>query len=237
MRPPNSNLQIPTRARRAGFTLIELLVVIAIITVLAGLVFAVSQSARERTDSVRCLSNLRQWQVALVAYAGDNDGETPRRGQGVRPVTNTARPEDWFNALPPYAGLPSYAALAQRGGRIKPDDGTIFACPSSRDTHAQCFLPYAMNMNISPTDRPHPHRLAEIVNPSRLVFLADAPGPYSSTLPSADAYSVKARHAGRANVVFMDGHAASFDATYIGAGTGDPKRPDIQWDVVQEWTD
>ena len=237
MRLPTPDSPLPIRARSAGFTLTELLVVIGIIAVLAGLVFVVSRSVRERTDSARCLSNLRQWQVALVAFAGDHDGETPRRGQGVRPVTNTARPEDWFNALPPYAGLPSYAALAQRGDRIKPGDGTIFACPSSKDTHAQCFLPYAMNMNISPTDRAHPHRLAEIVNPSRLVFLADAPGPYSSTLPAADAYSVKARHAGRANVVFMDGHAASFDAAYIGAGTGDPKRTDIQWDVAQEWTD
>lgn len=223
--------------RRAGFTLVELLVVITIIAVLAGLILTASQNAREQTDSARCLSNLRQWQVALVAYAADNDGDTPRRGQGVRPVTNTARPEDWFNALPPYAGMPSYADLTRSRRRIKPGDGTIFACPSSKDTGAQCFLPYAMNMNISPTDRAHPHRLAEITNPSRLVFLADAPGPYSSTLPAAEPYSVKARHAGRANVVFMDGHAVSFEAAYIGADTGDPRRPDIQWDVAQEWTD
>ena len=223
--------------RRAGFTLTELLVVIAIIAVLAGLVLAALRNAREQTDSMRCLSNLRQWQVALVAYSGEHDGETPRRGQGVRPMTNVARPEDWFNALPPYAGLPGYAELTRRGGRIKPGDGTLLACPSSKDTGEQCFLPYAMNMNISPTDRPHPHRLAEITNPARLVFLADAPGPYSSTLPAAAPYSVRARHAGRANVVFVDGHAASFDAAYIGAGTGDPKRPDIQWEVAQEWTD
>ena len=92
-------------------------------------------------------------------------------------------------------------------------------------------------MTISPTDRPRPDVLADMVNPSRLVFLADAPGPYSSTLPSDAAYSVQARHAGHANVVFMDGHATSFDAAYIGAGTGDPKRPDILWDVEQDWTD
>lgn len=223
--------------RRAGFTLIELLVVIAILAVLAGLIFAASKNAREQTDSAHCLSNLRQWQVTLVAYAGEHDGETPRRGQGVRPVTKVDRPEDWFNALPPYAGLPGYQDLTRRGGRIKPGDGTIFACPSSKDTGAQFFLPYAMNMNISPSDRVRPHRLAEIENPTRLVFLADAPGPYSSTLPAATPYSVQARHAGRANAVFVDGHAASFDAAYIGAGTGDPNRADIQWDVMQQWTD
>ena len=216
--------------RRAAFTLVELLVVVAVIGVLAALVVAGAGAAREQAASTRCLANLRQWSVALIAYAAEHEGETPRRGQGVRPLTKIDRPEDWFNALPPYAGLPSYRDLVRRGQRIRPDDGTLFACPRAVDTGDTCFLPYGMNRELSPTDRARPHRLSEIAHPARVVFLADAPGPYSSTRPAVQGYSVAARHGGRANVVFLDGHAMSFEAAYIGAGSGDPHREDIQWE-------
>ncbi|MGB8168908.1 MAG: prepilin-type N-terminal cleavage/methylation domain-containing protein [Chthoniobacteraceae bacterium] len=220
--------------RRAAFTLVELLVVIAVIGLLASLLLAGAHRVREQADVARCLHNLRQWSVALTAYATDHDGETPRRGQGVRPVTKIQKPEDWFNALPPYAGLPAYRDLPQR---IRPGDGTIFACPRAQDPGAFAFLPYAMNRELSPTDRQSPHRLAEIPEPAKVVFMADAPGPYSSTIASDGPDSVVARHGGRANVVFLDGHAVSFDAAYIGAGTGDPQRADIHWDPQSPWTD
>jgi len=53
-----------------GFTLIELLVVIAIILVLAGLVFPIYSKMMESARSTRCVSNLRQLQVAAMNYAG-----------------------------------------------------------------------------------------------------------------------------------------------------------------------
>lgn len=220
--------------QRRAFTLVELLVVVAVLAVLAALLMAGTQSARESADSARCMHNLRQWAVMLGAYAADHDGETPRRGQGVCPLTKIDKPQDWFNALPPYAGLPAYRDLTTR---IRPDDATIFACPRAKDTSARVFLPYGMNMELSPTDRQQPHRLSEIPQPSVVVFMADAPGPYSSTRPSREPYSVIARHGGRANVVFLDGHAAAFDAAYIGAGRDDPQRDDLQWDPRSPFTD
>ncbi len=223
--------------RSGWFTAGEARAALLITGVIGALLAAAWPKVRERRDAARCLSNLEGWAAALHAYAADHDGQTPRRGQGRRPLSKIERPEDWFNALPPYAGLPSYSALVKSGRRIEPGEGTLFACPRARDPGAECFLPYAMNMNLSPSDRPAPHRLAEIANASRLVFLADGPGPYSATLPAAAPYSVPARHGGRVHLVFVDGHAASFDGAHVGAGVGDPHREEIQWALPDTGTD
>ncbi len=55
-----------------GFTLIELLVVIAIIAILAALLLPALASAKERGKRTQCMSNMRQINVSLQMYAGEN---------------------------------------------------------------------------------------------------------------------------------------------------------------------
>jgi prepilin-type processing-associated H-X9-DG protein/prepilin-type N-terminal cleavage/methylation domain-containing protein len=212
-----------------AFTLVELLVVIAIIAILASLLLPGLARAKDKARETQCLSNLRQWTVALSLYLQENEDYIPRRGQGVQPLFIIDRPEDWFNALPPLVELPSYQALATNAVIPQPADRTIFVCPNAKPTGAAHFLSYGMNIYLSPWIRPSPHRLGEIPRPDVVAFLADGPGGYSSTAPSAMPYSVQARHGHRANVAFLDGHVANFASGYLGCGVGDPQRPDVRW--------
>lgn len=60
---------------RSGFTLIELLVVIAVIAILMAILMPTLRKVRFHANETACLSNLRQVNLALVAYASD-DGRT-----------------------------------------------------------------------------------------------------------------------------------------------------------------
>ncbi len=62
---------------RHAFTLIELLVVIAIIATLTAILLPAIGLVRDQAKSSRCKSNLRQMQVANVAYAAEWDDFVP----------------------------------------------------------------------------------------------------------------------------------------------------------------
>lgn len=62
---------------RDGFTLIELLAVIAIIAIMASMLLPQVGKFQERSQSVVCMSNLRQIGVGVLNYVGDNNNEYP----------------------------------------------------------------------------------------------------------------------------------------------------------------
>jgi prepilin-type processing-associated H-X9-DG protein len=64
--------------------------------------------------------------------------------------------------------------------------------------------------------------------------MADGGCAYSSTVPSAKPYSVQPRHALRANLAFLDGHAQSFAGNYLGCGVGAIEQADARWQTESD---
>jgi len=215
--------------RRRAFTLIELLVVMAIIAILAAMLLTVLAQAREHGRAAQCLSNLRQWGVAFRMYADDNGDFLPRRGQGVQTLALINRSTDWFNALPPYFGMDSFDLMVSNDITPAAHSQSVFICPSANNPGGAYFLPYGMNMNLSPWNLPQPAQYFQIHEPACVVALGEAPGPYASTYPSKQPYSIVARHGGQINLLFLAGQAQSFAGSYVGCGAGDPHHADVLW--------
>ena len=77
-RHQNRRIRVAGVRGSRAFTLIELLVVIAIIAILASLLLPVLGKAKSKAEGIKCVSNLRQLQLAWQMYADDNEGRLTR---------------------------------------------------------------------------------------------------------------------------------------------------------------
>lgn len=96
-------------SRRKGFTLIELLVVIAIIAILAAILFPVLARARDAANTSKCVSNLRQFALAMNMYLTDNDEQFHKgsdlvsaAGNGLGATSQINGWDDWPWFYGPY---------------------------------------------------------------------------------------------------------------------------------------
>jgi prepilin-type N-terminal cleavage/methylation domain-containing protein/prepilin-type processing-associated H-X9-DG protein len=78
-----------------AFTLVELLVVIGIIAILMSMLMPAMSRAKQKANAITCLNDIRQLGLSSTLYAGDHDGEFPRR-------MTLFSPNVWMFALKPY---------------------------------------------------------------------------------------------------------------------------------------
>jgi len=218
----------------SAFTLIEMLVVIAIIALLVSLISPAVSGAMDRAKGMRCLSNLRQLNVALLAYAADTDGLPPKdQNEGSPAVTNGHR-NRWYteNFLGPYLGQTIALFVKDPSGSYEiPPPNTVLACPSRTvGFDNQRILKSWLGMNnewngkrfVTPMDnnlRNQPGRFSLVDKPlNKVVSFADSTNfglnPVSNyTVNDASGFvglnefgGFNPRHRGGANYAFLDGH-------------------------------
>ncbi len=204
-------------ARRA-FTLIELLVVIAIIAILAGMLLPALAKAKDKGKSAFCTNNERQLIAAALMYEDDNQAfALGYWGDKYNPLYA------WYRVLPPYFGR------QRQTGTV--ETNAVFLCPSSPVGGYAGKLCYAQNKNINGGDRDN-MGMKDIQQPSTTIMFAETQGfdtllyPDSSPIgnvcyrhrggsETSVYFDIKtyiysrSRKKGRANGVFIDGHAES----------------------------
>lgn len=221
----------------SGFTLIELLVVVAIIAVLAALLAPALRDALERGRSAVCSSNLKQIYYTFRIYANDHDDEIlPRYYKEFN--GNPTYLDYWFARIVHLGYLP-------RGTGPYLDSSAVGWCPSDDidkrairqgwGLNAQQvdgawyslrYSTYGMNTSVSSWTGVAGFDSVKDFTEwddklTQMIMIADARNNYITfhmqqpvNYPSMPIF----RHAGYANVMFLDGHIESFTESTLPVG-------------------
>jgi prepilin-type N-terminal cleavage/methylation domain-containing protein/prepilin-type processing-associated H-X9-DG protein len=218
---------------QSAFTLTELLVVVAIIGILAALLFPALIQSKRKAQQIQCVGNLHQLGLGIQNFVANNH-VYPSAIAG----KNTDYPGTWMSQL-------------ERGGfdNAKPKklfitEG-VWRCPSARLPHYPANItPISYGYNsrgvganytnalgldgrfISKTELFAPIGEAEVASPSDMMAIGDSFFGDAFFLRVDLKYwdrngSASARHQGKLNVVFCDGHVESPTLQFLFSDTSD----------------
>lgn len=236
---PAQKMQTPqeTTVRKylRAFTLIELLVVIAIIAILAAMLLPALSKAKAKAHAIACMSNMKQWGLAVVLYAEDYRDEVPEEGNTVLPINAPENVDAWYNQVSIFISQPSMLTLYKPAAPNLPNPAlpssrNLYACPTApkpdptvypwypnnlANAWTKAYFMYAENgrLCINKGTRAtgvRQTRLSQIKRPSDTILFGETDGN-NSTVGAAqsnviDKYAV-GRHDKRGQFALCDGSA------------------------------
>jgi len=210
-----------------AFTVIELLVVIAIIAVLASLLLPSLSRAKARAGASTCLSNLKQWGLATMAFAGDNEDYLPPDGS----PNGTSTKSGWYIDLPKAIEIKTYPQLSWPTNPAETPERSIWVCPSSTNkSNGLNLFFYCLNEHVNDTGTNNaPVQLSWIPRPVSTVWLFDNGKRAAVAQQNNVALDV---HRRGAQFVFLDAHAERFktaDYWDFSVNKGRTNNPDLVW--------
>jgi prepilin-type processing-associated H-X9-DG protein/prepilin-type N-terminal cleavage/methylation domain-containing protein len=210
--------------QKKAFTLVEILVVIGIITILIAILLPALAKARAASQSIVCMSNLRQLGLATEMYVNQNKGLMPY------PTTTKGEQTLWFTALDPFlnaiGGVNRTGVAAERAYKTYKQDPVWDTFDGGKnsgaaDTTKEFARTYKMNSMLR---RNHPvymqAKITDCKPSANFVYLGDGlsldqtgpvpnqfeSGQFSMEVNDVTQASPALRHYGGANILFVDGH-------------------------------